>query len=39
MSEHGKFSKFFELAKDKNAWTNFLKQHKEAILQILNPHW
>jgi len=36
MSEHGKFSKFFELAKDKNTWTNFLKQHEEAILQTLN---
>ncbi len=26
MSKHGKF---FELAKDENAWTNILKQHKE----------
>jgi hypothetical protein len=36
MSEHWKFSEFFELAKDKNTWKNFLKQHEEAILQTLN---
>jgi hypothetical protein len=29
MSENGKFSEFFEFAKDKNTWTNIQKQHKE----------
>ncbi len=29
MSKHGKFNEFFELAKDKNTWTNILNQHEE----------
>jgi hypothetical protein len=37
MRKHGKwkFSEFFEFTKDKNTWTNILKQHEEATLNSI----
>jgi hypothetical protein len=36
MSENGKFSDFFDLAKNKIIWTNILKEHEEVTLLSCN---
>ncbi len=36
ISENGKFSDFFELAKNKSTWTNILKEHEEVTLLSRN---